>query len=486
MAKPAATVSGLQPYPAYKPSGVEWLGDVPAHWEVRRLKAGANNVVNPTTNRRPGEMYLALEHVESWTGRLRSTAPDIGLGSQVKRFEAGDVLFGKLRPYLAKVAHPDRSGVCVGEFLVLRPRTRGLDADYLSRLLRSKRTIDAIDASTFGAKMPSAEWAFIGGLGCPLPPLSEQAAIARYLDHAERRIRRFIHTKEKLVKLLKEQRQALANEAVSGRVDVRTGQPYSAYKPSGVEWLGDVPAHWKVQRLKYAVSFTGGGTPSKANSSFWSGDVPWVSPKDMTRARLNDTVDHISNDAVAASATSIVEPGAVLIVVRSGILRRTIPVAINSVRMALNQDMKALRPTTGIVKAEYLHMLIQGNDSSLLREWTKLGATVESIEHGWLANSRIPVPPLPEQAAIARYLDQTDRRIRGGIQSAKRQVQLLEEYRTRLIADLVTGKLDVREAASQLPNGIGETESSTTPDAPAKIDPDTAKSLGANAWEPET
>ena len=221
-------------------------------------------------------------------------------------------------------------------------------------------------------------------------------------------------------------------------------KPYPAYKPTGVEWLGEVPAHWEVQRLKYAVSFTGGGTPSKANTSFWSGHVPWVSPKDMTRARLNDTADHISNDAVATSAASIVAPGAVLMVVRSGILRRTIPVAINTVPMALNQDMKALRPKNGIAKGEYLHVLIQGNESSLLREWTKHGATVESIEHGLLANSRIPVPPLPEQAAIARYLDRADRRIRRCIQAAQRQIELLEEHRQALVHEAVTGRVDVR------------------------------------------
>ena len=216
--------------------------------------------------------------------------------------------------------------------------------------------------------------------------------------------------------------------------------PYPKMRDSGVEWLGMVPEHWEVRRLKYAVSFTGGGTPSKANPSFWSGAIPWVSPKDMTRTRLNDAADHISDDAVAASAARIVASGAVLVVVRSGILRRMIPVAINTVPMALNQDIKALRPRNGIVGSEYLHALIQGNQSLLLREWTKHGANVESIEHRLLANSRIPIPPRPEQTAIAGFLDRV-----------VREVELLHEYRTRLIADVVTGKLDVRKAAATLP-----------------------------------
>ena len=248
-------------------------------------------------------------------------------------------------------------------------------------------------------------------------------------------------------------------------------RPYSAYKAAGVEWLGKVPEHWEVQRLKDAVSFTGGGTPSKANDSFWSGHIPWVSPKDMTRARLNDTADHISNDAVIESAASIVAPGAVLMVVRSGILRRKIPVAINMVPMALNQDMKALRPKNGIAEGEYLHMLIQGNESSLLREWTKQGATVESIEHDLLANSRVPIPPLSEQAAIVRYLDHVDRRIQRYIRAKQKLIALLQEerkkmtlesiksasarsYRLETVAELVARPIDRANEQNYTPIGL--------------------------------
>ena len=131
-------ISLLKPYPTYTPSGASWLGDVPEHWEVVRLKGHTTNVVDLTKQSRYGEIYLALEHVESWTGRLIDATEGVPFDSQVKRFRAGDVLFGKLRPYLAKVACPDRSGVCVGEFLVLRPCPAHLSPKYLERLLRSK------------------------------------------------------------------------------------------------------------------------------------------------------------------------------------------------------------------------------------------------------------------------------------------------------------------------------------------------------------
>ena len=116
----------LHSYPAYKPSGVDWLGDVPAHWEVARLKGHVSNVIDYDREDSAGGIYIALEHVESWTGKLLDT-DDAKFDSQVKQFRAGDVLFGKLRPYLAKVTSPSQSGVCVGEFLVLRPRGYSLN-----------------------------------------------------------------------------------------------------------------------------------------------------------------------------------------------------------------------------------------------------------------------------------------------------------------------------------------------------------------------
>ena len=165
-----AVTRGLDPDVPLKPSGIEWLGDVPAHWALRQLKLSVTHSTEQTNKRHEHEIYLALEHVESWTGRYSDAGPDVVFDSQVKRFRAGDVLFGKLRPYLAKVARPDRDGVCVGEFLVLRPCGCAMSPEYLKWLLRTKPVIDAINASTYGAKMPRTNWRFIGSMKQPLPP----------------------------------------------------------------------------------------------------------------------------------------------------------------------------------------------------------------------------------------------------------------------------------------------------------------------------
>ena len=210
-----------QPYPAYKPSGVEWLGDVPEHWTTARLKSSMNNIVEQTTERRGSDLYVALEHVESWTGRLRHAGPDVSFDSQVKYFRPGDILFGKLRPYLAKVTRPASDGVCVGEFLVLRPRHSNATAPYMEQLLRSKPVIDAVNSSTFGAKMPRTDWQFMGGMAIVHPPLPEQATIVCYLDEAAADIDDTINRTRRQIELLSEYRTRLIADVVTGKLDVR-------------------------------------------------------------------------------------------------------------------------------------------------------------------------------------------------------------------------------------------------------------------------
>ena len=212
---------GLDANVRLKLSGVDWLGDIPYHWEVRRLKSQVINVVDRTRESSVDDIYLALENVESWTGRYVVASEQVIFDSQVKRFRVGDVLFGKLRPYLAKVACPDRSGVCVGEFLVLRPIDDNLSAKYLEYLLRSNRVISEIDSSTFGAKMPRADWRFIGDLRIPLPPLDEQRAIVEHLGDASARIDGAIDRTKRMTELLQEYRICLIDDVVMGKLDVR-------------------------------------------------------------------------------------------------------------------------------------------------------------------------------------------------------------------------------------------------------------------------
>ncbi len=246
------------------------------------------------------------------------------------------------------------------------------------------------------------------------------------------------------VKLLKDEteRRELITSVVTRGLD-----PSVQLKDSGVEWLGRIPAHWGVRKLKYLVSFTGGGTPSKGNASYWTGDIPWASPKDFGPAFISDTEDHISREALDESATTIVPARSVIIVFRSGILKHTIPVAINTVPLALNQDLKALIPKSEGLDVGYLRGVIDGCQDRLLQEWRKVGATVESLELDLVANSAFPLPPWHEQLAIEALLEREAARFDAACAAAERTIGLLKERRAALISAAVTGQIDVAGSA---------------------------------------
>ncbi|MCW3147025.1 restriction endonuclease subunit S [Stutzerimonas stutzeri] len=271
-----------------------------------------------------------------------------------------------------------------------------------------------------------------------LPSFSEQTQIARFLDHETARIDALIEEQQRLIELLKEKRQAVISHAVTKGLD-----PAVPMKDSGVEWLGEVPAHWVLEPLKYQCRFSGGGTPSKENLDYWKGDIPWVSPKDMKTFWIAETEDKITEAAVVESSTNMVEPGALLLVVRSGILQRTIPVGINTVTVSLNQDMKALRFIVDGM-AEFVSFLIKGFEPSILLEWRKQGATVESIEHEYMANTVLAVPPPIELNAIVQKLRAIEVKYEALQAESMHLIATLQERRSALISAAVTGKIDVR------------------------------------------
>jgi type I restriction enzyme S subunit len=426
----------LKPYPAYKDSGVPWLGEVPEHWEVERLKAAVAQINDQTSEKKPDEVYVALEHVESWTGRVRLPNNNITFDSQVKRFHRDDVLFGKLRPYLAKVTRLSVEGVCVGEFLVLRPRSSAILSPFLENILRSKPIIDVINSSTYGAKMPRADWGFIGNLLLCFPPNSEQSAIVRYLDHFDRRIRRYIRAKQKLIKLLEEQKQAIIHQAVTRGLD-----PNVKMKNSGVEWLGDVPEHWEVSRVKNEFKCLNhqriplSGT-ERGNMTLRQFDYYGAS----------GVIDKVDNYLFDDELLLIAEDGANLV------LRNLPLVIIARGKFWVNNHAHILKPVKG--NLEYLSNLMETLN---YKPWIS-GAAQPKLTQDRLMSIAIAVPPIEEQECIIESIRTETTPLLVTISQAHREISLLHEYRTRLIADVVTGKLDVREAAANLPEETDETE----------------------------
>ena len=433
--------SEVKTYSCYKPTSSPWLGEVPEHWAVERLKQHVNDVNEQTRERLPQDLYIALENVEGWTGKVTGAEDEVSFDSQVKRFRVGDVLFGKLRPYLAKVAAPKKKGLCVGEFLVLRSQQDSLSPEYLEQLLRSKGVIDTVDASTFGAKMPRADWNLIGSILFPIPPIDEQEAIIRYLDDADQRIQGYVSAKERLIALLEEERQAVIHQAVTRGLD-----PNVKLKPSGVEWLGDVPKHWETSRVGHFSEVGNGSTPSRGNAGYWDDGVhPWLNSSSVNQGIITKADQFVTDLALRECHLPRVRPGSVLVGI-TGQGRTRGMSAVLDIDATINQHMAFITPKTTRVSTYFLQMCLTAAYSELRAISSASGSTKAALTCEDIKHFTIVLPPRDEQERLLKQIRCELARVDTAISRAKRQIKLLEEYRTRLIADVVTGKLDVREA----------------------------------------
>ncbi|QXD16757.1 restriction endonuclease subunit S [Rhodocaloribacter litoris] len=474
-------IDHLHPYPEYRDSGVAWLGQVPAHWEVLSLsrighlfKGNGGNKGDEVAEGIPcvryGDLYTRHEHFIRRTKAFLS--PDRARDYTPIRY--GDVLFAASGETIDDIG---KSAVnllredarCGGDILILRPAVEAVP-EYLgyacdcpaSRAQKARMGRGFTVVHIYGSQLKK--------LLLPLPPLPEQTAIVRFLDYADRRLRRVIRARRRLVKLLEEYRQALIHQTVTGRIDVRTGRPYPAYKDAGVEWLGQVPAHWEVRKLRQCVSIIGGMTPSMEVRRFWGGNIPWITPKDMKQQSLHDSLVKVTYEALAETPLKLIEPPAILLVVRGMILARRVPVGITAIPVTINQDMKALLPKPD-VDADFLVRLLSAARDAFVPLIDEAGHGTRRLPTERFRELGIPLPPLPEQTAIVDYLDAQTGKIDRAIEDARREIELLKEFRTRLIADVVTGKLDVRAAAARLP----ETDPLAEDDAPDDADAEDAE-----------
>lgn len=167
-----------------------------------------------------------------------------------------------------------------------------------------------------------------------------------------------------------------------------------------------LPLGWRWAKLGEVCYFRHGGTPSKTNPNYWLGKIPWVSPKDMKTDLIWDTEDHVTKDAINQSSACLVPAGAVLIVVRSGILAHHFPVALTGQTLAFNQDIKALLPKESVINPNILFHILRAQESTILSDGIKKGATVHSVKSVYIEKLEIPLPPLAEQKRIAAVLNE--------------------------------------------------------------------------------
>lgn len=449
-------------YSICRPSVVEWLRDMPEHWDVRRLGAlGRFFKGNGGTKADEAEDGVpCIRYGDLYTRhRFRITASNACV--PFHRAEAytsvryGDVLFAGSGETLEEIGRSAvnlirGATVCGGDVIVFRP-TIDLDAEFMGWCTDYRHAACQKARMGRGITVMHIYASELKCLAVPLPPLSEQHTIARYLDAAERLIRRYIRAKERLIELLEEGRRAVVHEATTGRFDVRTGQPYPDYKDSGIEWLGRVPVHWEVRSLGTFGRFFKGSGGTKADET--EQGMPCIRYGDLyTRHQFHITESRACVAPHRAGAYTPVRYGDVLFAGSGETLEEIGKSAVNLIRgsAVCGGDVIVFRPTID-VDAEFIGWSTDCREAASQKARMGRGITVMHIYSNNLKYLAVPLPPLPEQRAIALFVGDADRRIRRHISATQRQIALLREYRTRLIADVVTGKLDVSESVVDLP-----------------------------------
>lgn len=433
-------------YPKYKDSGVEWLGQVPEHWEalsVRRFAESVQTGMTPLADHIDSDSGLGLAWYTpgDFGNSLQLASPSKTLHSNyatskdAKIFPPYCVLIVCIGATLGKVGFTNSPSSANQQINAVVPNNR-VDGHFLAYSLSVKSDVMRFlsNASTIGIMNQEKTKDIL----LALPPLPEQRAIASFLDRETSKIDALVAEQRKLIELLKEKRQAVISHAVTKGLN-----PDAPMKDSGIEWLGMVPKHWEVKRLKHLMQLRSGGTPSKTAQEYWNGDVPWASSKDLKTETLEDTIDHITQLALDNDEATLVPVGSVLVVVRGMILLHTFPVVQTLIPTAINQDLKAILPVAAL-RMEYLPWLLRGSSSETLRRVDEAAHGTKVLRMEAWTSMELPLPPVGEQSKLAKEIANRLDRLDTLTAEADHAIALLQERRTALVSAAVTGKFDVR------------------------------------------
>lgn len=464
-------ISGLKPYPAYKDSGVKWLGKVPQHWGVRKqsqcVRVLVSNVdKNSVENEIPVQLcnYTDVYKNNRITSRIpfmRATASS----EEVRRFrlETGDVIITKDSESWTDIGVPSlveyepNNLVCGYHLAILRPCEGVITGAFLLYASESQEVMRQYHIAANGVTRYGLTYRAIKNIQIPVPPLVDQRKITRFLDYTDRHIRRYIRSRQKLISLLNEQKQAIINKAVT-----RGLNPDVRLKPSGVECLGDVPEHWEVVDLRYLITRLGSGITPRGGAAVYSDTgIPFIRSQNVRFDGLElSGVAHISAELHRQMSGSHAKAGDVLLNITGASIGRVCAVPESLKEANVNQHVCVIRPRVDRVLSEYLAAYLSTLYIQSQIRIGQNGASREGLPLNVIKGFRILLPSINEQQEIVRWIcDNTERLSLAG-NKAGGEITLVREYYERLISDVVTGKLDVREVAAQLQDESEEPDES--------------------------
>jgi type I restriction enzyme S subunit len=443
-------IAGLKPYQEYKKSGSRWLGEVPSHWDIRNLRT----LITVRSERNKPELPLlsvAREKgvfVRSLSGDddNHNVIPEDLTNYKVAR--AGNLVINKMKAWQGSMGIAPCDGIVspayfVFDFRIAKPA-------FGQALLRSKPYVAHFGQASDGVRIGQWDLSIPGMRQIPIlvPSEDEQAAIVLFLNHANGRIERAIGMKKKLIALLNEHKQAIIHGAVTRGLD-----PTVPLKTSGIPWLGDIPKHWEARRIKQ-ISFISRGKFThrpRNDPSLYDGPYPFIQTGAVARASKFITSYNQTLNERGLAVSKLFPSGTLCMTIAANIG----DVAILDFEACFPDSIVGLVPRKGMDR-DFLFFVLRCMKQEFLLEApvnTQGNLNVERI-----GAMGLPLPPCDEQVDILRYVERETSSFDLTIERAVREIGLLREYRTRLIADVVTGKLDVREAAASLPEQAAEPE----------------------------
>ena len=435
-------IGSLNPYPSTVPTGVEWMGLAPEHWEIQKLR----HLLRPVSERKQPDLPLLsvvrergviLRNVEDREENHNFVPDDL---TNYKVVRTGQFAMNKMKAWQGSYGISRFDGLVSPAYFVFS--LDGVDGDFFHRAIRSRGYVPFFAQASDGVRI--GQWDLsqerMKEITFLVPPLAEQAAIVRYLDHADRRINRYIRAKQRLIALLEEEKQVIIHRAVTRGLD-----PDLPLKPSGVEWLGDIPQDWNLTKFKFLVNIASGQVDPR-NEEHRSKIL--VAPNHIHSGTGQISLEETAEQQGAISGKYEVRRGQVIYSKIRPNLRKA---ALAREDCICSADMYPLAIREDEMRAEFLLLLLLSVPFTRFAVDCSLRAAMPKINREALGEGWLWYPDLNTQDAILRQTEELVEPVDRAINRARREVELLGEYRTRLIADVVTGKLDIREAAADLP-----------------------------------
>lgn len=438
----------MKSYTAYKPSGITWLGDVPVHWEIVR---NGNIFYEVVDTNHPNLELLSLTITngivrQSSTGRKIRASEDRSI---YKKIKIGDIGYNLMNAFFGGIGSSMYEGILSPAYAVCRMKFK-IESMYFHYLFRTPLYMGVFNSFSYGIMFERNRLYFekFKLIQSTLPPLSEQTKIVKFLNFKSFEISRFIKAKKRIIELLKEQKRAIINDAVTGKIDVCTGKPYPKYKPSGVEWLGDIPEEWEVRRLKIVAKII----VSSVDKNIYANELQ-VKLCNYTDVYKNNIIDN--SLSFSKGSCNIEEFRKFQLYYHDVIITKDseTPKDIGVPALVIEElnnivcgyHLAIIRTKKEHLLGPFLSLFLKNKGIARYFESESNGITRFGLGKSSIENTIIFIPNIETQKSIVSFIQEKTNSIDLAISRIEKELELILEYKNRLIADAVTGKIDVQD-----------------------------------------